>query len=626
MQQAGMLKRWTWRDATDPAGGDQPPLEAQARQWGLAPIVTQLLRSRGATNQAEAEAFLWPKLSHLQSPEQLPNIEAAAGRLARAVDAGRPIVVYGDYDVDGVTASAILWHVLGLAGANVQTYVPHRIDEGYGLNRDALSELAKLGDANQPPLVVSVDCGISATDEAAHARELGLELIITDHHHFDPEALPDAAELVHPRLGLPEDSSEGDAEASAGSPTAAPCPHLCGAGVAFKLAWQFAKVHCQSERLPETFKQLLMDLLSYVALGTVADVVPLIEENRVLTIFGLGRVKQTRFAGLNAMIDAARLRDEKIDAYHVGFVLGPRLNACGRMGHAREAVRLMTTDDENEARELASFLTKENDRRRSTEKEIFQEAKQRVTEAGYDATDHRAIVLADERWHPGVIGIVASRLVDAFARPVVMLSCDNGKAKGSARSVDGLHIHQAFTACQQHLSGFGGHAMAAGLSLPTEEIDAFRQALVQYVNRYLGPEDLVGVLQVDGTIDLNRCGLQLFDQLARLAPFGRGNPTPHLMLENVQLDRDAERVGQQGKHLSLLLKQGGTRLKAIGFQMGDYAEQLPAGVTLDVVFEPKVNTFRGTRRPEIHVLDFQFAAQADAQAENEKDRGLQSVG
>ena len=369
----------------------------------------------------------------------------------------------------------------------------------------------------------------------------------------------------------------------------------------------------------------MLDLLSYVALGTVADVVPLVGENRVLTVFGLGAIKQTRFAGLNAMIDAARLRDERIDAYHVGFVLGPRLNACGRMGHAREAVRLLTTDDANEAAELASFLTKENDRRRTTERAIFDEAKQLVHDQGYDSADHRALVLAKENWHPGVIGIVASRLVEQFARPVVMLNCDNGTAKGSARSVPGIHMHEAFTACSAHLAGFGGHEMAAGLSLPSDNIDAFRQALVDYVNARLSPEDLTGLVEVDASVSLVGCKLSLFDQLMRLAPFGRGNPSPRLLVENAVLDQPPQRVGQEGKHLSLIVRQGQTRTKAIGFQMGELADGLAAGERLDLVFEPKVNTYRGSRKPELHLIDLQRSAEVapadSASPSDELERG-----
>jgi single-stranded-DNA-specific exonuclease len=615
-----MLQRWPCRQAADPQPAELQALARPPRP----PLVATLRHQRGVTDPAEAETFLAPRLRNLTEPTAIAGLATAARRIARAVCDNQPIVIYGDYDVDGVTASAILWHILREAGANVTTYVPHRIDEGYGLNSEALDHLAQPDEHGRLPLVITVDCGISAADEAHHARQIGLELIITDHHHFDPDKLPPAHYLVHPRLtASPDDPDTVPREPE--TALTGPSADLCGAGVAFKLAWQFAKEHCATDRLPEAFRDLLMDLLSYVALGTVADVVPLVGENRVLTIFGLNRVKSTRFEGLNAMIDAARLRDEKIGAYHVGFVLGPRLNACGRMGHAREAVRLLTTATGDEAAELAKFLTQENDRRRSTEREIYQEAQRMVREAGYDAPDHRAIVLGKEDWHPGVIGIVASRLVETFSRPVVMLSYENGTAKGSARSVEGVSIHEAFCACQQHLAGFGGHTMAAGLSLPVDNVEAFRQALVHHVNQQLQPEDLVGLIRVDATVSLEDCGLPLFNQLEQLGPFGRGNPAPRLLIQNAILDRDAERLGQGGKHLSLFLRQGQTRLKAIGFQMGHLADQLPAGQHLALVFEPKVSTFRGTHRPELHLLDIALprrGPQPDTSAEPTTDAAI----
>lgn len=553
---------------------------------------------RGITDEDAGRRYLEPKLSDLSDPTAIPGVPRAAERIARAVAERQPIVIYGDYDVDGVTASAILWHTLKLAGADVTTYIPHRLDEGYGLNAEAIRVMAdgkSKPHGEGKPLVISVDCGITAVDPARVARELGIDLIITDHHHFDPDALPDAYALVHP--GLPHPSSAAEHPR---------LTDLCGAGVAFKLAWQVAKIHCGGERLPDDYRALMIDLLSLVALGTVADVVPLVGENRVLTTFGLGRIKQTRFIGLNALVDAARLREEAIDAYHVGFVLGPRLNACGRMGHAREAVRLLTDVTEDEAKRLAEFLTKENDRRRATERAIFEEASGMVVERGYDGPDCRAIVLAKEDWHQGVVGIVASRLVEKFGRPVVLMNRDNGSARGSARSVDGLSIHEAFTACGEHLEKFGGHAMAAGLTMRTDRVEVFRDALVSFVNRRLKPEDLVGRLTIDAEVALDDCRIELFDAIRRLAPFGRGNPTPRLVVRSVTLDRPAQRIGGGGKHLSMTLRQGSTLVRAVAFGFGDEAERLPAGVRLDVAFNPKVSTWQGRRRAEVHVIDLKL--------------------
>ncbi len=601
MQEAGNRYRWTF-SGTDQDAGRQLADEL-ARSLGVSRLVARVLASRDALKDSSAntldsaQRFLVPKLSDLHDPALLPGATQAAERLVRAVKDHQPIIIYGDYDVDGVTASAVLWHTLKLAGADVQTYIPHRLDEGYGLNAEAIRSLVE--EAGTKPLIISVDCGITAVEPAKLAKDLGVDLIITDHHEFDPEVLPDAHTLVHPNLTT--DNADPY-----------PCVHLCGAGVAFKVAWQFARELCGSDRLPDDYRKLMVELLSLVALGTVADVVPLIGENRVLTTFGLGRIKQTRFPGLGALIDVAKLRDEKIDAYHVGFVLGPRLNACGRMGHAKDALELLTDASGPRATELAKFLTNENDNRRATERRITEQAKQVIETNGYDAPGRRAIVVAGEGWHPGVVGIVASRLVDTYHRPAIVLGVNNGVAQGSARSVDEVSIHEALSACEQHLEKFGGHAMAAGLTLSTDRVEALREDLIEQVNGMLSEAQLTRALRVDAEVTPGDCTLDVFDQLARLAPFGRGNPTPRLLLRNAVLDRPAQRMGAAGRHLSMSFHHHGRSVRAVAFGQGEYATQLPAGASVDLVFEPKINTWQGVRRPELHVNDFKVLTTANA--------------
>ena len=599
MPAARTRKRWC---LPDEGGSDG------SAPTGFAPLLSRLLARRGLNDAAAAQRFLRPKLTDLDDPADLPGCRPAAGRLAQAVRDQQPVVIYGDYDVDGVTASAILWHTLRALGhEKVNTYVPHRLEEGYGLNAEAISAMADGGwrkadgkdQDKRLPLVVSVDCGITAVDVAAHAKTLGLELIITDHHEFDLENLPDAVALVHPELPVHPPSA-----------THHPPSPLCGAGVAFKVAWQTARAYHNTDSLPESLKRLLLDLLGFAALGTVADVVPLVGENRVITVHGLSRIKDTGFVGLNALIDAAELRTQKVDAYHVGFVLGPRLNACGRMGHAKEAVKLLTDAEEAEARRLAEFLTQENERRRATEKRIADQAKAMVLERGDDADDRRAIVLAHEDWHPGVIGIVASRLVEAFHRPTVLLGIDTQKnlAKGSGRSVDGVDLHAAMSACAEHCTKFGGHAMAAGLSMPPENIDAYRAALVAEVNTRLTPEELCPEVKIDAEVSLAECELGLFREVERLAPFGCQNPKPRLLIRGAITARPGQRMGREGKHLNVSLRdEHGRGLRAVGFGMGDWAEELPAGVKVDAVFEPKTNTWRGVTSPELHLVDVRLS-------------------
>lgn len=616
------------------------------------------MAQRGHDGPEAIRRFLHPRLTDLQDPADLPGCRAAAQRLARAVREAQPVVVYGDYDVDGVTASAILWHTLRKLGhLAVTCYVPHRLDEGYGLNVEALETFAQ---SDPKPLVVTVDCGITAVAAAARAKELGLDLIITDHHQFDADDLPDAVALVHPELGAGGSGlGLGDADADdersmggrgsdragfpcgGGSPEGSPSPQtpgpacgpnpqtadsscdprphpaggsppspLCGAGVAFKLAWQTARTFYNTDRVPRAVQELLLDLTALAALGTVADVVPLTGENRVLVVHGLGRIKHTRFGGLNAMIDAAELRTQKVDAYHVGFVLGPRLNACGRMGHARQAVTLLTDASPTQAKELAGFLTDENDRRRQTERAILAEAIELVDGQGHAADDRRALVLAREGWHPGVIGIVASRLAERYHRPVVMLGIDpdTGEAKGSARSVSGVDLHAAISACSQHLDKFGGHAMAAGMTLAADNVDAFRDALVQQVNALLAPDDLAPRIRLDAEVDLTQCNAALFTALERMGPFGCANPAPRLRICGAITARPAQRMGAEGKHLTVSLRgAGGGAIRAVGFGLGDRAEGLPAGVAVDVAFKPSLNTWRGVTSPELHLLDIRPA-------------------
>lgn len=577
MFEAGMLKRWRFRTHET---------QAEFSGMGLSPLLATLLSNRGIHQVQQAHDFLNPKLTQLHDPASLPNIGKAASRMSKAVRDGQPIVIYGDYDVDGITASSILWHTLRLAGAHVRTYVPHRIEEGYGINAEAITAMCQAD-----PLIVSVDCGITANEPAAIAKAKGVDLIITDHHEMDADNLPDAYALVHPRLP--------------GSQY--PFGELCGAGVAFKLAWQFARVHNGSDRLPKAYRDLMIQQMSLAALGTVADIVPLIDENRILTAFGLGQIKHTDFIGLNALIDAARLRDEKIDAYHVGFVLGPRLNACGRMGHAKDAVHLLTEATADEALDIAEFLTDENDKRRATEKQIVDQASAQVLERGYEHSDKRAIVVASENWHAGVVGIVASRLVEMFNRPAIVLNIEGDQAHGSARSVEGVNIHDALQQCADHMTSFGGHAMAAGLRLPVSNLEAFREALIKHVNQQLSADDLCSIVNIDTQCTLDELTLDQVQQIEHMAPFGPHNPKPVLCVRNVQLDRQPMFMGQTGKHMRLSLRDGKLYQNAVAFNMADLAPQLYPGMMLDVIFEPKTNHWQGRTSVDMMVKDLKIS-------------------
>ena len=584
-QLRGIRKRWRLVEPVE--------VDRLARALRVDPLVAQLLASRGVDDADAARVFLDPKLTHLHDPAKLAGCARAAERLVEAVRGGEPIAIYGDYDVDGVTATAILFHIIRAAdpNADVRRYVPHRIDEGYGLNPDAVAQLADEG----ARVIISVDCGITAVGPAAIAKEHGVDLIITDHHEPNADgSMPDAYATVHPAL---------DCEAT-GEPY--PWRDLCGAGVAYKIAWQFARTWCGSDRVTEKFRDTLIDLLSLAALGTVADVVPLVDENRAITIFGLRRIKQTPLVGLNALIDASRLRDEKIDSYHVGFVLGPRLNACGRMGHAKEAVDLLTDAPPPEAEAIAETLTGINDERRATERKIFEQAVALVDSNGYDSDECRAIVLGDDDWHPGVVGIVCSRLVEKFGRPTVLVNTSGDQAGGSARSIDGFSIVDAFTACAEHLDRYGGHAMAAGLKLPTKNLDAFRDAMIAYAAQLLEPEDLVPLLNIDAEVGLDAITVGVGEQLERLAPFGRSNPAPVVLIRNANLKQAATTMGKEARHLCMNIEQDGRWLRCIAWNMGELAAKLPAGTRIDLAGQLKLNRYRGRVSVEMVIDDLRI--------------------
>ena len=564
----GLLRLWRFRAAPPP---------------GM--LVDRVLAARGIGG--DSGAFLDPTLRHLHDPSLIPDLDRAARRLLDALAAREPVAVYGDYDVDGVTATSILYHTLRAIApdADVRTYVPHRVDEGYGLNSAALRQLAEGG----ARVVVSVDCGVTAVEPAQEALRAGLDLIITDHHNppATMDALPRAFAVVHPRR---PDSTY-------------PFGDLCGAGVAYKLAWRLATMHCGAERVTPPLRELLLELLAFAALGAIADVVPLLGENRVIARFGLSRIKHSRITGLRALVEAAGLAGESVDTDHVGFVLAPRLNACGRMGHAREAVELFTTADADRAATIARELTRLNNERRSTEKAIVEQACDAAEHAGMTSPTRRAIVLADDRWHQGVIGIACSRLIDRYHRPTILLSRRDGECHGSGRSIDGYGLHAALERCSGHLTGFGGHDMAAGLRLPAASLAAFADAFIADAGERIDEARLTPSLWIDSDAALTDLTLEEVSRLERLAPFGQGNPKPRLLLRGVRIAAAPQAMGVGGKHLSVRVGDNSRMLRLVAWNWGDRAAALAAGQHADFVITPKINTWNGRSSVEGEVED-----------------------
>jgi single-stranded-DNA-specific exonuclease len=552
-------------------------------------LVDRVMRGRGLLG-TDAPAFLSPSLMHLHDPGLLPGVERAAERVLEAAARGEPIAIFGDYDVDGITATAILFHTLRLLapGADVRTYVPHRLEEGYGLSGEALVGLAREG----VRVVVSVDCGITACDAARAARGAGIDLVITDHHTPPSSAaeLPECVALVHPRLP--------------GAPGPAyPFGELCGAGVAYKLAWRLCTMAAGGARVPEAMRRHLIDMLVPAALGTIADVVPLVGENRVIARHGLALMKRCSIEGLRALIAASRLDSDRIEAEDVGFRIAPRLNAAGRLGHAREAVELLTTATGERAHEIARELSRLNDQRRATEKRIAEQAAERALACGMAGGDGRIIVLADEGWHRGVVGIACSRLVERFGRPTVLLQREGDVCAGSGRSIAGYDLHAALESCRDLLEKFGGHAMAAGLSVKADRVDELAARLQAHAGERLGAEDMVCGLEYDAAASLGELDEDAVGTLASLGPFGAGNPRVRVLVRGARLAQPVRALGNSGEHVALTAAQDGRTMRLVAWGFGALAQGLRMGQHVDVVVEPKFSTFNGQRTVEPEVAD-----------------------
>jgi single-stranded-DNA-specific exonuclease len=554
----------------------QPDLDAVlCRELGIAPLLARLLVIRGITTPLTAHPFLNARLSeHLRSPMLFRHMQTAADRIITALTAGQLIGIYGDYDVDGISGSAILVRFLRALGHEPHLYIPHRLRDGYGVTDVGVRCLAQAG----ARVMVTVDCGGVSHREIALARELGMDTIVCDHHQVAGTPLP-AHAVLNP------------IEADAGFPFSG----LCGAGVAFYLALGVRM------RLREAGHGNLPDLRRYldlVTLGTIADIVPLVEENRVLVKYGLRELMQSGSPGLMALKAVSGVTE--VSTHVVGFRLAPRLNAGGRLADAARAVELLTTDDRPRAEQLAKDLDEENCARQRIELEILDDALHQI-ERDAQLAERRSIVLASPEWHPGVIGIVASRLVERYYRPTVLIAIngDTGIGRGSGRSIRGFNLYEAFTACRQVLEGFGGHRMAAGLSIRREHVGAFAQHFEAAVRAVTGPEHFIPEMQVDAELSFTDVTDRLLQDLDTLAPHGPGNPEPVFVARQVTVV-SRRIVGET--HLKLFLRQGLRALPAIAFGMAD--APIAAGATLDVLFSPELNEWNGTTSLQLRLRDF----------------------
>jgi single-stranded-DNA-specific exonuclease len=544
---------------------------------GLPEPVGRILEARGIGDAPTAKAHLRPLLSSLHSPQSLRDLDVAADRLTRAISGGETILVHGDYDVDGIAAAALLTRSLRRLGARVEAFVPHRLRDGYDLGEAGLARAAQVG----ATVLLTADCGIVAHEAVARAGDLGLDVIVTD-HHTPSDALPDALAVVNP--------NRADCDYPEGV--------LCGAGVAFKLVQRLLELRGRS------LEDLLPDL-DLVALATVADLVPLTGENRVLVRYGLRALARTTKVGLRALMKVAEVEGDAVDAGQVGFRLAPRINALGRLDDAAVALQLLLTDDADEARRLAAHADQVNAARQEEDRRTLDEALRRLEVDYLDGRDF-SVVMAGDGWHPGVIGIVASRIVERIHRPVILIALREGRGRGSGRSVPGFDLHGALVACSSHLDRFGGHKQAAGLDLDPIHLEAFREAFNAVARERLDGVDLRPEVRADIELHLGSTDLALADVLRHLGPHGIGNPRPVFFARGLRVVGSPREVGRG--HLKLTLEQDGVSRPAIGFGLVDrWPPEALVGERVDALFQLTVNDYRGRRTAQLRLRDLRIA-------------------
>ena len=542
-------------------------------RFDLPDPIARVLALRGYHAEAEIDAFLKPRLAGLSDPFLLPDMHKAVARIWAAINAHETITVFGDYDVDGVTSAALLTRFLNELDADVKPFIPDRLDEGYGLSHEALERCL---DEHQSTLVITVDCGVNSVESVAATQAKGVDVIVTDHHEPEEKTAP-ALALINPKLG-----------------TAPELHALSGVGVAFKLAHALLKFG-REQKQESALQPDLRNYLDIVALGTVADMVPLTGENRALVRSGLESLNRTQWEGMKALKRVAGIRG-RADTYNLGFQLGPRINAAGRIGQPMQALQLLTTNDPNEAREIAELLDQTNQERQGIERQMADQAFAEI-DGYFDPARHFGLVVAQEGWHPGVVGIVASRVSRHYNRPAIVMGIDEeGKVRGSCRSIDAFDVLEGLRACDHLLLKYGGHKMAAGVELAVESLDAFKHEFNQAAGAELEQLDLSPVQHIDAAVTATELGWEFFEQLDQLQPFGQDNPEAVWMIAGVRVSGQPRVVGNN--HLKLSVISEGQTFDAIAFNYP--LDQLPAG-KLDLAFALKENNWNGNKSLQLQI-------------------------
>lgn len=547
-------------------------------------VIARILAARGHEGGEATARHLEASLHALNDPADLPDLPAAAERIARAVERRERILVHGDYDVDGVTGTVLLMRLFALLGADAVWHIPHRLNDGYSFGPHSVTKARETG----AKLVISVDNGTAARETIAQLAEIGVDTIVTDHHEPPLGELPRAVAIVNPKL-----------------PTSRyPFRELCGAGVAFKLAWGVAQHMSGARKVREDLKQFLVDAMAYVAVATVCDVVPLVAENRALARHGFKALEGTSNVGLRALLESCGLRETKLVAEDVGFKVGPRLNAAGRLDSAALAVELLLSTDPTRAAELAARLGALNEERRRIEAELCARAFEQAS-AFADVTRHPVLVLAGQEWHQGVVGIVASRVTQRFQRPSLIIGLDGDRGRGSARSVAGFDVLEAMHGAKDHFVRYGGHAQAAGCEVEAHAIDQVREAMCARAREMLnGRTHEVQALWIDSEVAFEHLDENLMAQVDRLEPYGAQNEKPVLISGDVRLAEPPRVIGQDRTHLILKLRRGHRVLKTMAFGMAARLPELQMGAPLHIVHTPRWNWFRGERTLELVLHDF----------------------
>ena len=558
-----MNKKWQIYDI------DENKIEEISKTYNINKLLSTILVNRNIVNEKDINKFLKPTRNDFHDPFLILDMEKAVERIIQAINKQENVTIYGDYDVDGITSITVLKSYLQDRGLEVNTYIPNRLDEGYGLNNNAIDKIAESG----CELMITVDCGISAIDEIHYATSLGIETIVTDHHE-PGEDIPKAIAVI--------DNKRKDSNY--------PFRELAGVGVVFKL------IQALSIKLGLPEEEYLK-YLDIVCIGTISDIVPLVDENRVITKLGLMLVKQTRNVGLRAILQVSGY--SKIDSNTISFGVAPRINACGRMGVAEEALNLFLSKNINQVNELARKLNEHKRVRQETEKDIFENAKRQIEEKHLD--ENNTIVVAGENWHHGVIGIVSSKITEMYFKPSILLSFEeDGIGKGSGRSIPGFDLHDALMKCNDCIEKFGGHSMAIGITIKRENFDKLKDKLEEIaIEEHI--DEIVPVIKINAKINLSEVNKYMVESLKELEPFGEGNKMPVFAFKNLKID--SIRALSEGKHLKLTLKDNNTIVSAIGFNMGQLAEDYRIGDKIDIVGTLEINSFNGMDSIQINIKD-----------------------